>query len=82
MVNRTNNALERYDKRFNALFPKKPSLLEFVQIVEAKRRVQADDLRQVRTNRRQEVKHDNPTIPDIDRAYYVFKKQYARSIKK
>ncbi len=82
MVNRTNNAQERYNKRFNALFPKKPSLFKFVQIVEAESRVQADDLRQVRTNRRREVERDDPTIPDIDRAYYVFKKQYERSIKK
>ncbi len=73
MVNRTNNALKRYNTRFNALFPKKPSLVEFVQIIEAKCRYQADMLQQVRTNRRQEVERDDPTIPNIDPAYYAFK---------
>ena len=34
LVNRTNNGLERYNRHFNGLFNKKPSLLEFVQIVE------------------------------------------------
>ena len=33
-ANRTNNALERYNRQFNSLFPKKPSLIEFVQVVE------------------------------------------------
>ncbi len=27
----------------------------------------------VRTNRQREVERNDPTIPDIDRAYYVFK---------
>ena len=73
MVNRTNNALDQYNKRFNALFPKKPSLIEFVQIAEAESRYQADMLQQVRTNRQEEVERDEPTIPIIDPAYYVFK---------
>ncbi len=34
LVNYTNNGLERYNRHFNSLFNKKPSLLEFVQIVE------------------------------------------------
>ena len=70
---RTNNALERYNKRFNALFPKKPSLIEFVQIVEAESWYQADMLHQVHTNRQEEVERNKPTIPIIDPAYYVFK---------
>jgi hypothetical protein len=33
VVNRTNNGLERYNRHFNGLFNKKPSLLEFVQML-------------------------------------------------
>jgi hypothetical protein len=73
MVNRTNNALERYNKRFNSLFPKKPTLIDFVQTVEAESRAQAEELRQVHTNKRREVERDEPTIPKIDCEYYIFK---------
>jgi len=34
MVNRTNNALERYNRWFNGMFLKQPTVIEFVQIVE------------------------------------------------
>ena len=34
MVNRTNNALERYICRFNDMFFKQPTVIEFVQLVE------------------------------------------------
>jgi hypothetical protein len=38
-LNRTNNGLESYNKRFNGLFPKhNPSLIEFVDIVEKESR--------------------------------------------
>jgi hypothetical protein len=40
LVNRTNNGLERYNRHFNGLFNKKPSLLEFFQIVEDESRFQ------------------------------------------
>ncbi len=76
-VNRTNNALERYNRRFNSLFPKKPSLIEFVQVVENESRAYAEDLRQVRTKRRGENLRDDPTIPTIDPAYYAFKANMA-----
>jgi hypothetical protein len=67
------NALERYSKSFNGLFPKKPTMIEFVQTVEAESRAQAEELRQVRTNKRREVERDEATNPKIDRAYYIFK---------
>jgi hypothetical protein len=49
MVNFTNNALESYNKRFNSLFPKKPTLMEFVQIVEQESRFQAEQYIKLRT---------------------------------
>ncbi len=45
VVNRTNNGLERYNRHFNRLFNKRPSLLEFVQIVEKESRFQDQKLR-------------------------------------
>ena len=38
LMNRTNNGLESYNRRFNELFKKQPSLLEFVTIVEEESR--------------------------------------------
>jgi hypothetical protein len=37
IVNRTNNALESYNGRFNALFLKQPMLIEFAMIIEKKK---------------------------------------------
>ncbi len=37
MVNRTNNGLESYNRRFNQLFPTKPSLIAFAHGVEQER---------------------------------------------
>lgn len=65
------------NRRFNSLFPKKPSLIEFVQVVENESRAYAEDLRQVRTKRRGENLRDDPTIPTIDPAYYAFKANMA-----
>jgi hypothetical protein len=47
-VNRTNNALEHYIWRFNDLFPKQPSRIEFVQILEEESRNQAAELEEIR----------------------------------
>ena len=41
LMNRTNNGLESYNKRFNGFFEKKPSLLECFEVVEAESRYQA-----------------------------------------
>ena len=47
------------NRRFNSLFPKKPSLIEFVQVVENESRAYAEDLRQVRTARRELARRSN-----------------------
>ena len=51
-VNRTNYGLERYNRHFNSLFNKRPSLLEFVQIVERESRFQDQKLNDIRSGRR------------------------------
>jgi hypothetical protein len=44
MVDRTNNALEGYNCRFNGIFPKQPTVIEFVQLVEKESHYQAQKL--------------------------------------
>ena len=72
VVNRTNNGLERYNRHFNGLFNKKPSLLEFVQIVEKESCFQDQKLNDIRYGRRKEVERDEPTIPVVPVAYSDF----------
>ena len=45
MVNRTNNTLDFYNKRFNGLLDKQPTLLEFVQIIEKETQFQAENFK-------------------------------------
>ena len=73
MVNCTINALERYNKRFNGLFPKKPSLVEFVQIVEAESRWQAERLNDLRSGKAQQKDHAAATILEISEEYKQWK---------
>ncbi len=46
--NRTNNAIESYNCRMNSLLLKKPSLVEFVQILKQETIAQAEKLDNVR----------------------------------
>jgi len=63
LVNCTNNGIERYNRHFNGLFNKKPSLLEFIQIVEEESRFQDQKKTDIRCGRRKEVEHEERTIP-------------------
>ena len=72
VVNRTNNGLERYNRHFNGLFNKKPSLLEFVQIVEEESRFQDQKNTDIRCGRRKEVEREERTIPVVPQAYLEF----------
>ena len=72
LENRTNNGLERYNHHFNSLFNKKPSLLEFVQIVEKESRFQDQKNTDIRCGRRKEVEREEPTIPEVPQAYFDF----------
>jgi hypothetical protein len=55
MVNRTNNALESYNHQFNHLFPKIPTLIEFVQLVEQETRDRAEKLDIIRIGKHHEL---------------------------
>ena len=72
VVNRTNNGLERYNRHFNGLFNKKPSLLEFVQIVEEESHFQDQKNTDIRCGRRKEVEREERTIPVVPQAYLDF----------
>jgi hypothetical protein len=72
VVNRTNNGLEQYNRHFNGLFNKRPSLLEFVQIVEKESRFQDQKLNDIRYGRRKEVECEEQTIPVVPVAYTDF----------
>ena len=73
MVNHTNNSLERYNWKFNGLFPKRPSLIEFVQILEVESCAQADHRAQINSGKEVEVERPEPTIPKIPAAYRQYK---------
>ena len=66
-VNRTNNALENYNQRFQELFKcgGKVKLLEFVKITEHKSRQQVQYLDDIRNGRRKQPTRDNNCIPNV-----------------
>ncbi len=72
VVNRTNNGLERYNLHFNRLFNKRPSLLEFVQIIEKESRFQGQKLNDIKYGKRKEVEREEQTIPVVPVAYTDF----------
>jgi hypothetical protein len=73
-LNRTNNGLESYNKRFNGLFPKhNPSLIEFVEIVEKESRYYADKLDDIRKGREEQPTYQEKTIPLVPQEYLDFK---------
>ncbi len=69
MVNRTNNGIESYNRRFGALFPTKPTLIAFVSAVEEESCKQAQIHDDVRTGKMKEPKRRiEQTIPSIPSA--------------
>ncbi len=73
MVNRTNNALECYNKRFNCLFDKQPTLIKFVQTVKKETQFQAEKLQDIWAGKRVEVHRESAWVPEISLTYYNFK---------
>ena len=83
IMNRTNNGLESYNKRFNKLFPDgKPGLIDFVRTVETESRWQATRMDLLRRNNEQEPTYQGVTIPKPPKAYKVFKKSFAKAARK
>ena len=72
LMNHTNNGLKRYNKRFVGLFEKKPSLLEFFEVVEAESRYQAQFLEDIRIGRIEQPTYKRVTIPAVPRACRVY----------
>ena len=82
VMNRTNNGLERYNRRFNGLFDKQPSLMEFVEIVEKESRMMAQRLEDIRKGREGRPSYKGVTIPEIPEGYDTFKKNAIKKAKK
>jgi len=73
MINRTNNAVESYNCRFNRLFSKQPNTIEFNQIVmEESIRHQAETLQNIWTGKKRETVRQKVFVPDIPEEYYSF----------
>ena len=73
MINRTNNAVESYNCRFNRLFSKQPNPIEFNQIVMDESIRQAESLQNIRTGKKRETVRQKVFVPDIPEEYYSFK---------
>jgi len=75
MVNRTNNALESYNCRFNSIFLKSPSLIEFNELVKNESLRQENILNVIHAGRHREKDHPEVWIPEIPVSYYEFKRE-------
>ena len=82
MLNRTNNALEAYNRRLNSIFLKTPSLFEFNELVKNESLRQENILNDIRAGRRCEKDRPEVWIPEIPLSYYKFKReqQYAEDL--
>ncbi len=72
-INRTNNAVESYNGRFNRKFFKQPNIIEFNQIVMEELIRQAETLQNIRTGKKLETVRQNVFVPDIPEEYHSFK---------
>ncbi len=72
MVNCTNNGLERYNCRFNKIFPTRPTLIGFVQEVVTESMYQAQNLSDIRMGKVAETRRIVQTIPSIPDDYVDF----------
>ena len=73
IVNSTNNALESYNRRFKALFPKTPSLIKFAMIIETESSQQAVTRQDIITGKKREPYRNETWFPVIPKCYYEFK---------
>ena len=77
---RANNALENYNGKYGRLFPKRPSLLKYVEVTERESRNQFDRLKQAQAHRsRRKVYKDSMPVADaVPKAYTDFAKKIAK----
>ena len=69
MENRTNNALEAYNRVYGEKFPKKPSLIEYAEVTEEESRAVEEKLHDVRRHHHKRPTYKEVTIPVIPAAY-------------
>ena len=74
-MNRTNKALEAYNRRFNSIFQKTPSLIEFNELVKNESLRQENILNDIRAGRLREKDFPEVWIPQIPLSYYKFKSE-------
>ena len=76
-VNRTNNALESYNRHVQELFKRggKVKLLEFVEITEKESRQQPQYLHDIHNGRQKQPTRDNNCIPKIPVEYLAFEQK-------
>ena len=73
LQNRTNNALERYNRAMNDLFPTPhPSLLLFVQTIESEAREQVQRMDDIRVGRVVPLALEELTINEVPAIYTTF----------
>jgi hypothetical protein len=63
-INRTNNAVESCNGRFNRKFSKQPNIIEFNQIVLEESIRQAETLQNIRTGKKLETVRQKLFVPD------------------
>jgi hypothetical protein len=76
IVNCTNNALESYNRRFNKIFSKQPTLIEFAILIEEESRLQAQFRQDIITGKKSEPERTKIWIPDVPESYLQFKAEY------
>ena len=76
IVNRTNNALESYNRRFNKIFSKQPTLIKFAMLIEEESRHQTQIRQDIITGKKREPKRTKIWIPELPESYLQFKEEF------
>ena len=82
VVNRTNNGLERYNLRYNGIFPSKPNLVTYVTKLEEESRWQYGRLESIRQGKEAPPVYSEKTIPEIPNDYILFKRRLSKKSRK
>lgn len=81
VANRTNNPLERYNRRFNGLFPNShPGLLKFVSVLKKEAEFQIRRVENVRARREDPPAYLEVQFPPIPDDYEDFLKRKSRRV--
>jgi hypothetical protein len=73
LVNRTNNALERYNRELNKAFPTAhPSMMDFVSVIRSESLRTLEQYENVKSGRQKKPVHAPVTLWTIPAAYHTF----------